>query len=78
MVPGVALFGLGSAKRRRGRILGFFLLWTLFSLLVLLPACSTSKQQQTVTGTPAGSYEPTVTATSGSFTQTAAFSLTVQ
>jgi uncharacterized repeat protein (TIGR01451 family) len=78
MVPGVALFGLGSAKRRRGRVLGFFLLWTLFALLILQPACSTSKQQQTVTGTPAGSYEPTVTATSGSFTQTAAFSLTVQ
>lgn len=78
MVPGVALFGLGSAKRRRGRVLGFFLLWTLFALIVLLPACSTTKQQQTVTGTPAGSYEPTVTATSGSFTQTAAFSLTVQ
>jgi uncharacterized repeat protein (TIGR01451 family) len=78
MVPGVAWCGLGSAKRRRGRVLGFFLLWTLFALIVLLPACSTTKQQQTVTGTPAGSYEPTVTATSGSFTQTAAFSLTVQ
>lgn len=78
MVPGAALFGLGSGKRRRNRLLGFFLLWTVFSLIVLLPACSKAKEQPTITGTPAGSYPLQVTATSGSFTQSQGFSLTVQ
>ncbi|MGA9507478.1 MAG: SBBP repeat-containing protein [Candidatus Sulfotelmatobacter sp.] len=78
MVPGVALFGLGSGKGRRNRFLGFFLLWTVFSLIVLLPACSKAKEQPTITGTPAGSYPLQVTATSGSFTKSAGFSLTVQ
>jgi uncharacterized repeat protein (TIGR01451 family) len=78
MVPGVALFGLRSSKRRRSRLLGFFLLWTVFSLIVLLPACSKAKEQPTITGTPAGSYPLQVTATSGSFTKSQGFSLTVQ
>ncbi len=78
MVPGLALFGLGSGKRRRNRLLGFFLLWTVFSLIVLLPACTQAKEQPTITGTPAGSYPLQVTATSGSFTKSAGFSLTVQ
>jgi uncharacterized repeat protein (TIGR01451 family) len=78
MVPGAALFGLGSGKRRRKRLLGFFLLWTVFSLIVLLPACSKAKEQPTITGTPAGSYPLQVTATSGSFTRSVGFSLTVQ
>ena len=77
MVPGVALFGMGC-KRRRSRLLGLFLLWTVFSLIVLLPACSKAKEQPTITGTPAGSYPLQVTATSGSFTKSAGFSLTVQ
>jgi uncharacterized repeat protein (TIGR01451 family) len=78
MVPGVALFGLGSGKRRRSKLLGLFLLWMMFALVVLLPACSKAKQQPVVTGTPAGSYPLQVTAASGSFTQSAGFSLTVQ
>ncbi len=78
MVPGVALFGLGSGKRRRSRVLGLFALWMVFALVILLPACSKTKQVIPVTGTPAGSYPLQVTATSGSFTQSAGFSLTVQ
>jgi len=78
MFPGVALFGVGSRKLRRNRLLGLFLLWTVFALVVLLPACSKTKQQIPVTGTPAGSYPLQVTAASGSFTQSAGFSLTVQ
>jgi hypothetical protein len=78
MVPGGALFGLGGGKRRRGKLLGLFLLWMMFALIVLLPACSKSKEQPVVTGTPAGSYPLQVTAASGSFTQSAGFSLTVQ
>ncbi len=77
MVPGAALFGMGG-KRRRSRLLGLFLLWTVFSLIVLLPSCSKAKEQPTITGTPAGSYPLQVTATSGSFTKSAGFSLTVQ
>jgi uncharacterized repeat protein (TIGR01451 family) len=78
MVPGAALFGVGGGKRRRSRLLGFFLLWTVFSFIVLLPACTQVKEQPTITGTPAGSYPLQVTATSGSFTKSAGFSLTVQ
>jgi uncharacterized repeat protein (TIGR01451 family) len=78
MVPGVALFGLGSGKRRRSRVLGLFALWMVFALVILLPACSKTKQVIPVSGTPAGSYPLQVTATSGLFTQSAGFSLTVQ
>jgi hypothetical protein len=54
------------------------LLLTLGALIVPLPACSKARQQPIVSGTPAGTYTLTVTATSGSFTQSAGFSLTVQ
>jgi hypothetical protein len=49
-----------------------------FALVILLPACSKTKQVIPVSGTPAGSYPLQVTATSGLFTQSAGFSLTVQ
>ncbi len=78
MVPGMALMGLGSSKRRRGRLLGWFALMMVFLFFALQPACSKAKQVEQVTGTPAGSYPLTVTATSGSFTLSAGFSLTVQ
>ncbi|MGA7319214.1 MAG: hypothetical protein WBW98_01810, partial [Candidatus Sulfotelmatobacter sp.] len=76
--PGMALIGLGGKKRRRNRLLGLFVLLTLFAFIVPLPACSKAKQQPVVSGTPAGTYTLTVTATSGSFTQSVGFSLTVQ
>jgi hypothetical protein len=78
MVPGMALLGLGGSKRRRNRLLGFLVLSTLFALVVLLPACSTTKQQPVVSGTPAGTYPVTVTASSGSNTVSIGFTLTVQ
>jgi uncharacterized repeat protein (TIGR01451 family) len=78
MAPGLALLGLGGSKRRTTRLLGFLALSTLFAMIVLIPACSKTKQQPTVSGTPAGSYPLQVTAASGSFTQSAGFSLTVQ
>jgi hypothetical protein len=78
MAPGMALLGLGGSKRRRNRMLGFLALSTLFALVLLLPACSSQKQQPVVAGTPAGTYPLTVTATSGSSTQSLGFSLTVQ
>ncbi len=78
MGPGMALLGLGASKRRRNRLLCFLALSTLFVLVVLQPACSHQKQQPVVSGTPAGTYPLTVTANSGSFTQSVGFTLTVQ
>jgi hypothetical protein len=75
--PGVTLLGFGAAgKRRRKWMLGMLTLTAFFGL-ALLPACHSSKTQPTVSGTPSGTYPLTVTATSGSLTKTAAFSLTV-
>ncbi len=78
MVPGMTLLGLGKSKRRRRHLLGLLGMLTLLGLVMLLPACSSTRQQPVVSGTPAGSYTLTLTATSGTFTQTAGFNLTVQ
>jgi Domain of unknown function DUF11/Beta-propeller repeat len=78
MAPGMALLGLGGSKRRRNRLLAFLALSVLFGLVVLQPACSHQKEQPVVSGTPAGTYPLTVTATSGSSTQSIGFTLTVQ
>lgn len=77
MAPGMALLGLGG-KRGRKRLLGLLLLSILFGLVLLQPACSSAKTQPTVSGTPVGTYPLTVTATSGSFTYSAPFNLTVR
>src|ERR1700676_222693 len=79
MVPGMALLGLGTAgKRFRGRWLGLLMLSTLFALILFLPACHSGNTiPPAVTGTPTGTYSLTVTATSGSLTQSAPFQLTV-
>lgn len=78
MLPGMALAGLGSSKRGRRRVAGWIALALLFSFFALQPACSKTKQQATVAGTPAGTYPLTITATSGSLTIPVGFSLTVQ
>jgi hypothetical protein len=78
MAPGIAWMGLGSKKRSRARVLGWLALATVFLFFALQPACSKAKQVVQVTGTPAGSYPLQVTATSGSFTSSYGFSLTVQ
>jgi hypothetical protein len=77
-VPGIALLGFGTGKSKRNRLLGLLLVTTLFGLVMLQPACSSSRTQQTVSGTPAGTYFLTVTATSGSFSKSAPFTLQVQ
>ncbi len=76
-LPGMVLLSLGARNRRRGWLMGWLALFTC-SLLLLLPACSSKKTPPAVSGTPAGNYTVTVTATSGSFSQTASFGLTVQ
>ena len=75
MLPGMAFLGLGaSGKRGRKSLVGLTLF---FALVLLLPACHSAKTQPTVSGTPSGTYPLTVTATSGSLTKTAPFSVTV-
>lgn len=77
MVPGLALLGLRSGNRRRRRIAGLLLLCSIFSLLVLLPACSHGVVQPPVSGTPAGTYQINVTGTSGSDAKSQQIVLTV-
>lgn len=77
MMPGIALLGWGAGGKRRRRWLGVIALMALFGLVLLLPACHSAKTQPTVAGTPSGTYPLTVTATSGSVTQSAPFSVTV-
>jgi len=77
-VPGLALLGLGvGTDRRRRRMAGMLLFSILFLLLLLQPACSHSTTQTPVSGTPAGTYNITVTATAGSDTKNTVVSLTV-
>jgi hypothetical protein len=78
VAPGMALMGLGADKGKRGRIVGWLALLMVFAFFALQPACSKAKQVEQVTGTPAGTYPLTVTATSGTFTQSIGFNLTVQ
>jgi uncharacterized repeat protein (TIGR01451 family) len=76
VVPGLALLGAGVGGRRR-RLLGMLFVLALFPLLLLQPACSGSSTQPVVSGTPAGTYTITLTATSGSDTKNKSFTLTV-
>jgi uncharacterized repeat protein (TIGR01451 family) len=78
-LPGLTLLGVGAgSNRQRRRILGIFLFCGLFALLLLQPACSGSNTQLPVSGTPAGSYKVTVTASSGSDTKNSIITLNVQ
>jgi len=78
-LPGLTLLGVGAgSNRRRRRILGILLFCTLFALLLLQPACSSSNTQLPVSGTPAGQYKVTVTAASGSDTKSGVITLNVQ
>jgi uncharacterized repeat protein (TIGR01451 family) len=78
MVPGMALIGLGAGKKRRSRWLAGLTLSMFFVLVLLQPSCSSgNKTPAQVSGTPTGTYTMTVTATSGSFTQSKGFQLTV-
>jgi uncharacterized repeat protein (TIGR01451 family) len=83
MIPGMAVLGWGGKRglsKNKGivsRLLGVIALCTLFALVLLQPSCSGAKTPNTVGGTPTGTYSLTVTATSGSFSQTQGFSVTV-
>jgi uncharacterized repeat protein (TIGR01451 family) len=80
MIPGMAVLGLGARGKRRGymsRLLGVLMFCLFFALVLFQPACSSGKTPATVSGTPTGTYQLTVTATSGTFSKSAPFSLTV-
>jgi uncharacterized repeat protein (TIGR01451 family) len=85
IVPGMALLGVGAGSKGRrwgagkkmNRLLGLFALSVLLALVLLQPSCSSGKTQPTVSGTPSGTYSLTITATSGTYTQSVPFSLTV-
>jgi uncharacterized repeat protein (TIGR01451 family) len=78
-LPGLTLLGVGAgSNRRRRRVLGILLFCALFTLLLLQPACSGSNTQLPVSGTPAGTYQVTVTAASGSDTKSGSITLNVQ
>jgi len=79
MIPGMAIWGLGAGgKTRRGRWLGGLALFVFFALVLVQPSCSHSSRTPAVpTGTPSGTYSLTVTATSGSFSTSQGFQLTV-
>ncbi|HEX8811935.1 MAG TPA: hypothetical protein VF742_08075, partial [Terracidiphilus sp.] len=77
-LPGLTLLGVGvgSGKRRR-RMLGILMFCTLFTLLLLQPACGGKTTQAPVSGTPAGIYTITVNAASGSDTKSQNITLAV-
>jgi hypothetical protein len=79
-ISGLAFVGLGIGSRVQGkrRVLGGLAFLTLMTLLLLQPACGGSSSSTVTTGTPAGTYTITVTATSGTFSQTVPITLVVQ
>jgi len=82
-ISGITLLGVGIGRNSRGRkalsrcaLAGLFLG---FSLLLLFQAgCGSSSSKTTTTGTPAGTYNVTVSATSGTATRSYAVTLVVQ
>jgi uncharacterized repeat protein (TIGR01451 family) len=77
-IPGLALLSVGVGGGRRSRqAVGIVLLISLLALLLLQPACSGRSTLPPVSGTPAGNYYLTVTATAGSDTKNASITLTV-
>jgi hypothetical protein len=79
-LAGLAFVVLGIGSRIRGtrRVLGGLAFLALVTLLLLQPGCSGHSSSTTTTGTPAGTYTITVTATSGTFSQTVPITLVVQ
>jgi len=75
-LPGLALLGIGSSRRRR-RVFGVLTFWALLSLVLFLPSCSHTTTQTPQTGTPAGNWGPIVTATSGSDSKSQTIGLSV-
>ena len=80
LVSGLAWLGLRIGRKRswRQRLLMGLLFAVLFSLIAFQPACSSTQSTTITTGTPAGTYTVTVSATSGSAVRTQTVTLVVQ
>lgn len=76
VVPGFLLIGIRGDRCRR-RIAGILTLCALSTMILLIPACSHSSTQTPVSGTPAGNYTVTVTASSGTNSKTQTVGLVV-
>ena len=76
VIPGIAVLGIGSDRRRR-KMVGISMLCTIFALLLFLPACNHSTTQTPSSGTPAGTYPITVTASSGTNSKSQTVTLSV-
>jgi hypothetical protein len=77
IVPGWALIGGLGSDRRRKKIAGLFLLGMVIGLLFFLPSCSHGTTQTPPSGTPAGTYTITVTASSGTNSKSQTITLNV-
>lgn len=79
-VAGLAFVGLGfgSRVRKKKSVLGGLAFLVVATLILLQPACGGHSSSTTTTGTPAGTYTITITATSGTFSQTTPITLVVQ
>jgi uncharacterized repeat protein (TIGR01451 family) len=77
VMPGMALLGWGAGSDRRRRLAGAALWCVLFGIIALQAACGGTKTPTTVSGTPAGTYTITVTATSGTLSHNTTLTLTV-
>jgi uncharacterized repeat protein (TIGR01451 family) len=77
VLPILGWLALGAGDRRRRRVVGMMMLCAVFVCLMMLPACSHQNVQPPVSGTPAGNYTITVTASAGSDTKTSSVQLTV-
>ena len=77
IVPGWALVGGLGSSRRRKKIAGMFLLCIVLGSLLFLPSCSHGTTQTPPSGTPAGTYNITVTASSGTNSKSQVVTLNV-
>lgn len=76
VIPGLTCLGMSGRRRRRWA--GMLILCAVLSLSLLLPSCSHTSTQPPVSGTPAGTYTLTVTATgAGSDTKSQTIQLVV-
>ena len=75
-ILGVSLVGAGASRKRRILLSIFFGL--LIAMALFQVGCSSSSSTTTTTGTPAGTYNVTVNATSGSATRTTTVQFTVE
>jgi uncharacterized repeat protein (TIGR01451 family) len=77
-ISGIALMGIGLGASRKRRLILGLLVAGFCSLMIFQAGCSSKASVTTTTGTPAGTYLVTVTATSGSATRNATVTLVVQ